>query len=554
MEVIACHTTAPRLLRVVAGVIAASMSCAASAALITVGPDPDCDTSSLPAAMLIARLNGTDFDEIRVMQGTYTNVALSSSGISYSLTGGYNHCRLGAQPVARTSLVGNFYDSVFSITGATSAYHSVTLAHLNISNGGSSGNSSLEGGGIQARDLRLVVRDTTLLNNTAGQHGEGGGIHLQRSTGAVSGILELHRNVRITGNTARNGGGIAVENASLRIRPDGTEIFGNQARISGGGVAALSSDVTVGSYGEPEISSTASGLVIRDNVATQIGGGLYIDNGLLDLRETAFIDNVAAHGGGLYAESAQVQIGRDSMGMAVQCAGDRLCSRFEGNVAGFDCPRSNGYGGAIYLNDSRGFIRQTLFSFNCAGTGAVLTAFGSVAPQPAIDVEGIATRHNVSQYPYRSFQVAQGTPLRIRYSTLTGDFARQFTETGQTDRLVAPVEPTTPSPDRYIRTSILETTIPLGWSVGPSDCNRGGDWQWAGMFRDGLNGDFRLAATATAIDACSPGVAPTETTDIERKPRCTDSPAHPDHGGRCDIGAFEYDADPFGYGFGNGFE
>lgn len=547
----AFRAAAPRLPRALAGVIAASMSCAASAALITVGPDADCDTNSLPAAMIIASLNGTDFDEIRVMAGTYTNVALSSTGISYSLTGGYNHCRLGAQVVGRTNLSGNFTDPVLWIKGATNAYHNVTLAHLNISNGG----PRYWSGGIDAANLRLVLKHVDVLNNVGKL---GGGIGLERDLVAVSGILELQGHVRVMHNRAdTSGGGIRVRNASLRIRPDATEIYSNDSGYSGGGIAALVSDIAVGSFGEPETDSAATGLVIRDNTAASTGGGLHVERGLADLRETSVLRNTALRGGGMYAVNAQVQIGRDSMGPAVQCPGDRLCMRFEGNVAGFDCPRSSGDGGAIFLNGSRGFIRQSYFENNCANGGAILYVMSNATnPAGVVDIEGIVTRYNVSQSPYYSFDVAPTSPLwlRIRYSTLTGDFMRHFTETGQIDRLVAPVAATTPDPDRYIRTSILEREIPMGWSVGSSDCNRAADFQWASMFRDGLNGDFRLAATATAIDACSPGVAPTETTDIERKPRCTDSPAHPDHGGRCDIGAFEYDSDPFGYGFGNDFE
>ena len=137
---------------------AMALSPAAHAALITVGPAAGCSTNNLSLALSVAALNGTDFDEIRVMEGTYTGVALSTSGISYSLTGGYNHCQLGAQALGRTNLAGNFHDSVLSISGATNAYHNVTLSHLNISNGGSSANTPLYGGGIRARDLRLCWR------------------------------------------------------------------------------------------------------------------------------------------------------------------------------------------------------------------------------------------------------------------------------------------------------------------------------------------------------------------------------------------------------------
>lgn len=525
----------------------------AHAELITVGPDPDCTTGSLVAALLLARLNGTDFDEIRVMQGTYSNLALSSTGISYSLTGGYNHCRLGAQALGRSNLVGNFVDPVLRITGAESSYHNVTLSHLNISNGGNLA-SGVHGGGVDATNLRLVLEETTVLNNRATR---GGGISMRRNGNAVSVILELQRNVSVLGNAANYGGGIYAAHASVRIRPDGTEVAANvAAEGTGGGLHLEFSDLSVGSFGLPETSNTAKGLVIRDNLTSYGGGGLFAESGLIDLRETAFLRNMthARSGGAILIRRGQLQVGRDSSGLAVQCPAGVACSRFENNVAGFDCPRDDGDGGAIALYDTRAFVQQTLFSGNCGAYGAVLTAFGTVSPQPAIDIEGIVTRNNVSRAGFRSFETAGETPVRIRYSTLTGDFSREFVEGGQIDRLVPPLIPTPANANRYIRTSILQTAMPSGWSIGFADCNLTSVSDWAGMFRDGLNGDFRLAATAPAIDACSAAVAPTETLDIERKPRCTDSPAHANGGGHCDIGAFEYDDDPFGYGFGNDFE
>ena len=78
----------PRRLRAAICLAGIGLSFGADAALITVGPGAGCSTNSLSLALSVAALNGTDFDEIRVMEGTYTGVALSTSAISYSLTGG----------------------------------------------------------------------------------------------------------------------------------------------------------------------------------------------------------------------------------------------------------------------------------------------------------------------------------------------------------------------------------------------------------------------------------------------------------------------------------
>ncbi len=537
---------------------AMALSPAAHAALITVGPAAGCSTNNLSLALSVAALNGTDFDEIRVMEGTYTGVALSTSGISYSLTGGYNHCQLGAQALGRTNLAGNFHDSVLSISGATNAYHNVTLSHLNISNGGSSANTPLYGGGIRARDLRLVLEETTLLDNTTGTQGDGGGIRLERSSNGVSGILELQRNVRVLGNAARNGGGISMKNASLRIRPDGTEIFDNSARFGGGGIHLDGADLTVGSFGEPENSNTASGLVIRDNriiESTGAGGGLHAAGGLVDLRDTAFVGNRAPIGAGIYMDGGQLQIGRDSPGFSVACPDTSPCMRFENNWTGSACPDvlSNNSGGAIALSNVRAFIHQTRFTGNCAQSGAVLSASGSAVPAPAVDIEGILAHDNFNAGAWQpSISVTHGHDLRIRYSTLVRNWMRPAGSTNW--ELHSSLSSYVPTPESYIRTSIVDVAHSPPWGAASTGCGllvNGNNV----TFRDPVGGDFRLAATADgAVDRCSAAVAPIDYTDLERKPRCADSPAHADGGGCCDIGAYEYDSDPFGYGFRSSFE
>jgi hypothetical protein len=556
----AFRAAAPRLPRALAGVIAASMSCAASAAIITVGPHTDCLTNNLTAAMVVAKLNGTDFDEIRVVQGTYSNLALSSIGISYSLTGGYNHCGPDAIVVGRTHLSGNAFDSVLSIAGATNAYHNVTLSHLNISNGGASNRGNYDGGGIKASNLRLVLSDVDVINNDVSVNSFGGGIYISRDASAVSGILELQRNVRLAGNTAGDGGGLAAVRASVRIRPDGTVLENNQANLSGGGIWISDGDLTVGSFGEPEFSDTATGMIIRNNIATTSdaakGGGLFASNSVVNLREVAFIGNRAKSGAGVSAIGGQLSIGRDSPGFHVGCPDALRCTRFEYNWVSDDCldpahaPDPYMAGGAIALLDTRAFIHQVEFMGNCAHRGAVLYARGETAPLHAVVMEGVLAYDNYNATGWVP-SIDASAPLRVSYSTLVRSYMRPL---GSTDWQTLFALGSSPSSGSYIRTSIVDDAFPSLWGTASANCslhvpvNRS-------TFRDPDGGDFRLAATAVgAIDRCSADLVPIEYTDLERKPRCTDSPAHADGGGRCDIGALEYDSDPFGYGFGNDFE
>ena len=528
--------------------IACFSAMSAQAALITVGPDADCSTPSIAGALFIAANNGTANDEIRVMEGIYQGVRAASAGISYTLTGGYNHCRLGAQVIGRSSLSGDFSNSVFDITGKPTEYHNVSLRHLNIANGGST--TATVSGGINASNLRLVLADVTVLNNRSSARGAG--VSMRRLNNALSAILELHSGVRITGNKTSNiGGGIHLENASLRMRPDFVVIDSNQAR-EGGGIALLNSELSVGSYGLPETSQTATGLMIRDNIATERGGGVYSATSLLDFRETAFVRNRAGgDGGGIWASGGNVQVSRDASGPGVYCPSDSPCSRFEENSTGTDCPRSAGQGGAIAVYSARTFIGQTRLEGNCGRFGSAIFVQSNPG-DPATDLEGIVTRNNIAGLEGTAIAGNVLSAFRVNYSTLTRSFRRIFDANGYTDYLNPTMFQYVGSAEHYVRNSILDTGMSIGWSNAQDQCNLA----FADMsmnFRDADNGDYRLLTTSPAIDRCSNANTPAAYLDLTRAGRCIDSPNHHSNG-TCDAGAIEFVPTLFDTGFRSSFE
>ena len=147
------------------------------------------------------------------------------------------------------------------------------------------------GGGILFRNgyadvAKITINGGRIEYNSAGSS-NGGGIYIMTEYENVgsNGELILANDARVSGNTAKNGGGIAVTRSKLTIEPGctigGEQPYdgavpgmskGNKAKISGGGIYV----------GEKGICTIKENVTIRYNKVTdgtlisQGGGGLYI--------------------------------------------------------------------------------------------------------------------------------------------------------------------------------------------------------------------------------------------------------------------------------------
>ncbi len=151
-------------------------------------------------------------------------------------------------------------------------------------------NLSHGGGGILFRNgyddvAKITINGGSIEDNDAGSS-NGGGIYImtEYASAGTNGELILANDARVSGNTAKNGGGIAVTKSKLTIEPGctigGEQPYeagsgvsrGNKAQISGGGIYV----------GEKGICTIKENVTIRYNKVTagtlisQGGGGLYI--------------------------------------------------------------------------------------------------------------------------------------------------------------------------------------------------------------------------------------------------------------------------------------
>ncbi|MBI1880389.1 MAG: hypothetical protein HYR94_19575 [Chloroflexi bacterium] len=131
----------------------------------------------------------------------------------------------------------------------------------------------------------LTLEHVTLTENVA-QGGSGGGVYVSLGNLTVT-------NSRVEDNeSSRDGGGLSLDIGDLILRD--SFIMRNRALTpnssQGGGVYARNATINNTHF-------------VANFAATNIGGGLYIDNGQLDLRSSTFTHNligIGKDGGGLY--------------------------------------------------------------------------------------------------------------------------------------------------------------------------------------------------------------------------------------------------------------
>ncbi|UTC52737.1 hypothetical protein ABH09_10395 [Treponema sp. OMZ 803] len=200
-------------------------------------------------------------------------------------------------------------------------------------------------GGYTKRST-LTVKGGSIDGNNAGEL-YGGGIYIKTgASGSVNGTLTLKDGVRISGNTAKNGGGIAVHSATLIIEPGCTiggdnASQGNTAKTSGGGI----------SVGKKAECTIKEGVTIRHNRVsngTNImdgGGGLYIkdtgtqaDNGIVTITGTL--------GNPVRIEDNEA---RGSIGVGGGIANNGTITLTHVHISGCKAPDSAGLGGGIFV-------------------------------------------------------------------------------------------------------------------------------------------------------------------------------------------------------------
>ena len=274
--------------------------------------------------------------------GVNTKAVITGTSISGN-TAGLRGGGIAFNPSNGTPYITGVLDSVTVENNSLTS----TAMDPNFNNGG----AGIYFGGGYNDSSKYTVKGGTITGNNAGDYSGGGAYIKTNTSGSVNGTLTLTDDARISGNTAKNGGGIAVHSAKLMIEADckiggDNASQGNTAKTSGGGIY-------IGKKGECTIKENVA---IRYNMVTsgsptRGGGGIYVgdpnsnaeaDMGTLIVKgidtKPVVISNCVVNGnygsgGGIYNK------GKVTLEYA----------KLEHNTA-----PHNGQGGGIYINQDAG--------------------------------------------------------------------------------------------------------------------------------------------------------------------------------------------------------
>lgn len=232
--------------------------------------------------------NATDGNTANSLGGGIFELAEGDGEKGVSITGttiSNNTAQTGGGGIALLSSHGGFITAVLD---------TVTVKNNVLTSTSSSAGAGIYFGGGYNNNATLTIRGGSITGNRA-DYGNGGGIYIgTNSTGYVYGTLTLKDGVRISGNTAETGGGIAVRSATLMIESGctiggSTTADGNTAK-NGGGIA-LDQGGTLMLSGE-----------IKGNIAQEYGGGVYLyGGGVFTMTGGTITGNSAAnHGGAVF--------------------------------------------------------------------------------------------------------------------------------------------------------------------------------------------------------------------------------------------------------------
>ena len=257
----------------------------------------------------------------------------------------------------------------------------------------------------------LTLDNVTVTDNYTKNHSDGGGVC------ALGGQLIIN-NSKIENNASDdNGGGIYTENTVLKIHKG--VIKNNRAPIAGGIYTVNDKDII--NKGQnyqlgtkvvsiPTEGSTISDTTIESNIASNIGGGLYIggQNELTISNSTISGNNGASQGGAIEAYSAgtieldgvSISENKAQSGAGIYAMGTAACNtdiRLLNGTA-MDKNIASGYGGGIYAYATANTLSVTAenssISGNTAAGGAGIFTYKSGSAVINVDLQSGAVMHN----------------------------------------------------------------------------------------------------------------------------------------------------------------
>ncbi len=218
---------------------------------------------------------------------------------------------LGTLNLSSVTLDANSAGAGGGLAGGSAS--SLTLANVTLS-----ANSATDGAGMYLADsvAGASLTDVSLVGNIAGT--SGGGIFAEASGLLLTGGV-------LSGNSATNGAGIHLKDAPAEVTLNDVSVVNNTVNNLGGGIYAEASELTItgstlsgnaakdggGIYNDGAgLTQTLTNVTVSGNSVTSEGGGINSQSGTLILTNLTISGNSASasKGGGIFQKADSVQL------------------------------------------------------------------------------------------------------------------------------------------------------------------------------------------------------------------------------------------------------
>ncbi len=267
-------------------------------------------------------------------------------------------------------------------------------------------NSAPDGGGFSAQEGALYLNNVRVYRNQAtGVEGKGGGIHVYDG-----GIVTLTNTAFVYFlNQAYDGAGIYADNATVYLQGVNTTIRDNIAANNGGGVylannsALYSTNAHIGQAG-----ATLANEAVR-------GAGLYVVASMLNMVGGSIINNIASsQGAGIYATASVITLTNAQVGGTAANEVNQLSG-------------GSGYGVGLYLSGTHASLVNTVVSSNTFPATSTTSYGGGLYARSG----SVVTLNNSAVESHYAPGNGRGAGLYVSDSTVTLDHSRVLSNTAE---------------------------------------------------------------------------------------------------------------------------
>ena len=266
----------------------------------------------------------------------YSNqlVTIDSCSIERNLGGGISVSGREGNFVISKCVVNNNSETGIGVGGRVDSWANVNIYNCTVSN-----NVAYRGAGIQLGFVTGTIDNCNISHNTANAYF--GGIWIAGGSISISNSTISHNSALGQGGWTGNAGGIHIDEGgpgAASVRISNCKIHDNSATGNGGGIATSL-------YYGGSVRLTIEGSQIMNNVAGDVGGGIYA-KGTIDISNSSIMHNSAFDYPALYVTQSEGSIYHNTL------------------ISNYNLPSNPAPSSAVYINGNPNFNYNNIHSNN----------------------------------------------------------------------------------------------------------------------------------------------------------------------------------------------